>query len=212
MSRRGEGSGSVAPPVRRPRAPALPVSFYDRPAEVVARELLGTTLVCRTDDGIAAGRIVETEAYLGPHDPACHAAAGVTSRTRILYGPPGVAYVYFIYGMHWCMNAVVRENGFGAAVLLRALEPVSGVPLMRERRRAARHVRDLARGPGNLCRALGIDGSHNGLSLSRGKLRILAGAEVPDEEVSIGPRIGIRKAAEWPLRFWVTGNASVSRG
>jgi DNA-3-methyladenine glycosylase len=198
--------------VRRPRAPALPVSFYDRPAEVVARELLGTTLVCRTDDGIAAGRIVETEAYLGPHDPACHAAAGVTSRTRILYGPPGVAYVYFIYGMHWCMNAVVRENGFGAAVLLRALEPVSGVPLMRERRRAARHVRDLARGPGNLCRALGIDGSHNGLSLSRGKLRILAGAEVPDEEVSIGPRIGIRKAADWPLRFWVTGNASVSRG
>jgi DNA-3-methyladenine glycosylase len=198
--------------VRRPRAPALPVSFYDRPAEVVARELLGTTLVCRTDDGIAAGRIVETEAYLGPHDPACHAAAGVTSRTRILYGPPGVAYAYFIYGMHWCMNAVVRENGFGAAVLLRALEPVSGVPLMRERRRAARHVRDLARGPGNLCRALGIDGSHNGLSLSRGAVRILAGAEVPDEEVSIGPRIGIRKAAEWPLRFWVTGNASVSRG
>ena len=215
MSRSGEGNGSVAPLVRRPRprarARALPGSFYNRPAEVVARELLGTTIVCQTNDGVAAGRIVETEAYLGPHDPACHAAAGVTSRTRVLYGPPGVAYVYFIYGMHWCMNAVVRENGFGAAVLLRAVEPVGGVALMRERRPAARQTRDLARGPGNLCRALGIDGRQNGVSLNRGDLRILAGTAVADADVSIGPRIGIRKAADWPLRYWVTGNACVSR-
>lgn len=198
---------------RRERAPGsrpLPPSFYDRATEAVARDLLGAVLEHRTPDGVARGRIVETEAYLGPHDPACHAAAGLTARTRTLHGPPGTAYVYFIYGMHWCFNAVTREEGHGSAVLVRALEPLAGLALMRERRGVEREA-ELTRGPARLCDALGITRDQDGLRLDRGPLRILHGTPVPDEDVLVGPRIGIRKAADWPLRFYLRGNRFVSR-
>ena len=193
--------------VRRP----LPPDFYDRATEDVARDLLGAVLEHRTAEGVVRGRIVETEAYLGPHDPACHAVAGLTARTRTLHGPPGTAYVYFIYGMHWCFNAVTREQGHGSAVLIRAVEPLSGLELMRRRRGVAGDV-SLTSGPARLCDAFAITRDQNGVRLDRGPLRILQGIDVPDEDVVISPRIGIRKAADWPLRFHVRGNRFVSRG
>lgn len=196
-----ERSAAVAP---------LPAAFYDRPTEDVARELLGAVLEHRTGEGVVRGRIVETEAYLGPHDPACHAAAGLTARTRTLHGPPGTAYVYFIYGMHWCFNAVTREEGYGSAVLIRAVEPLTGQALMRRRRGVVRDT-DLTSGPARLCDAFGITREQDGLSLERRPLRIVQGEPVPDEQVVITPRIGIRKAAEWPLRFYMKGNRFVSR-
>lgn len=189
----------------------LPVSFYDRETEAVARDLLGAVLECRTPEGIASGRIVETEAYIGEHDPACHAAAGLTDRTRWLYGPPSTAYVYFIYGVHWCFNAVTRSAGHPSAVLVRAIEPIDGLDLIRRRRPAARSDRDLTNGPGKLCAALGIDGSTNGLPLDRLPLRIRAGEPVPDSAVIVSPRIGITKAADWPLRWYIAGNPYVSK-
>ena len=188
----------------------LPAEFYDRETALVARELLGAVLECRTRAGVTRGRIVETEAYLGPNDPACHAAAGITKRNRHLHGPPGTAYVYFIYGVHWCVNAVTRELGHGSAVLIRAVEPVQGLPLMR-RRRGNTPDRDLANGPGKLCQALGIDGRHNGTSLVRGAVRILRGDPVSGQEVLATPRIGISKAASWPLRFVDATSAGASR-
>jgi len=189
----------------------LPAAFYDRETEVVARDLLGAILECRTPDGSASGRIVETEAYIGEHDPACHAAAGKTDRTRWLYGPPGTAYVYFIYGVHWCFNAVTRAAGEPSAVLVRAIEPIDGIELMRARRAAARTDRDLGNGPGKLCAALGIDGRHNGLRLDRLPLRIREGAPVADADVVVSPRIGITKAADWPLRWYIADNPHVSK-
>jgi DNA-3-methyladenine glycosylase len=189
----------------------LPAAFYDRETEVVARDLLGAILECRTPEGIASGRIVETEAYIGEHDPACHAAAGKTDRTRWLYGPPGTAYVYFIYGVHWCFNAVTRAAGEPSAVLVRAIEPIDGIELMRARRAAARTDRDLGNGPGKLCAALGIDGRHNGLRLDRLPLRIREGAPVADADVVVSPRIGITKAADWPLRWYIADDPHVSK-
>src|SRR5689334_14328997 len=163
----------VAAASRRTRAgAALPATFYDRDTEQVARDLLGAVLRCTTSDGVATGRIVETEAYLGEHDLACHAAAGLTARTRWLYGAPGIAYVYFIYGVHWCFNAVTRAVGSPSAVLVRALEPLEGLELMRERRGVA-HDRDLTNGPGKLCEALGITGALNGMPLQKPPIEIL---------------------------------------
>jgi DNA-3-methyladenine glycosylase len=189
----------------------LPASFYDRDTELVARALLGMVLVSDSPDGTTAGRIVETEAYLGEHDPACHAAAGETARTAYLYGPPGTAYVYFIYGAHWCFNAVTRGVGLPSAVLVRALGPLDGIALMRRRRRDPRHERDLTNGPGKLCAALAITGAANGASLSTPPLMICRGTRVPDEQVDITPRIGITRATEWPLRWAVRENPYVSR-
>ena len=194
------------PPVGR----ILRRDFYARDTEIVSRELLGAVLECKTDDGIASGIIVETEAYVGEHDGACHAAAGRTRRTEPLYGPPGNAYVYFIYGMHWCINAVTRAEGFPSAVLIRALEPLSGIPLMRRRRPHARSDRDLTNGPGKLCAALGINRRMNGVPLQRFPVVIRAGSLVKDGDVVVTPRIGISRAADWPLRFLVRDNPFVS--
>ena len=204
-------SASAARPARRSHpAPPVPPVFYDRATELVARELLGAILLCETEDGVGAGRIVETEAYLGEDDPACHAAVGETGRTRCLYGPPGIAYVYRIYGAHWCFNAVTRPAGLPSAVLVRALEPLEGIDLMRARRRHPRRDRDLTNGPGKLCEALGITGAHNGAALDRSTLTIRRGEPVPDAAVVVTPRIGITRAADWPLRWFVAHSSYVS--
>jgi DNA-3-methyladenine glycosylase len=199
-------------PARGRRAPELSREFYDRPTELVARDLLGAVLECRSPDGTASGRIVETEAYLGEHDLACHAAAGRTARTDPLYGAPGMAYVYFIYGMYWCFNAVTRAEGEPSAVLVRAVEPLDGIDLMRERRRlrSNRDV-DLTNGPGKLCQALGIDGTYNRLPLDRLPLTIRRGHDVPREAVTVTARIGISRSADWPLRWFITDSPFVSK-
>jgi DNA-3-methyladenine glycosylase len=168
--------------------------------------LLGAILECKKGRTLTSGRIVETEAYLGPHDPACHAAAGLTNRTRDLHGPPGTSYVYLIYGMHWCMNCVTGPVGYGSAVLIRALEPIDGVALMRRRRKRP----DLTNGPGKLCEALGIDGAMGGLPLDRPPLIVRADAPVADGDVVIGTRIGLTKAADWPQRYYIRDNRWVS--
>jgi DNA-3-methyladenine glycosylase len=189
----------------------LPRAFYERETEIVAREMLGTVLECESEDGLASGIIVETEAYLGEHDLACHAAAGRTARTEALYGPPGTSYVYFIYGMYWCFNAVTRAVDLPSAVLVRALEPLDGIALMHKRRPLVKNDVDLTNGPGKLCKALGIDGSLSEKSLQRKPLRIREGEPVPDERVEVTTRIGITKSADWPLRWIVRGNRFVSR-
>ena len=192
------------------RGRILPPSFYERETEAVAREMLGTVLECETENGTASGIIVETEAYLGEHDLACHAAAGRTARTENLYGPPGIAYVYFIYGMYWCFNAVTRSEGLPSAVLVRALEPLDGIALMYKRRPRVRHTSDLTSGPGKLCAALGITGAMNGKSLRRKPIVIREGETVADDDVAITTRIGITRSADWPLRWIVRGNSFVS--
>jgi DNA-3-methyladenine glycosylase len=189
----------------------VPASFYDRDTETVAREMLGMLLQCTTAEGTCSGIIVETEAYVGEHDAACHAAAGLTTRTAPLYERAGIAYVYFIYGMYWCFNAVTRAKGLPSAVLVRAIQPVEGIDLMRQRRPRVRRDRDLTNGPGKLCLALGITGEMNRQSLQRGSLVVRDYTTYSDSAVAITPRIGIRHAADWPLRWIVSGNEYVSR-
>ncbi len=192
--------------------PILEASFYARPSDEVARDLLGCDLVSTIEGHRCVGRIVETEAYHGPEDEASHAAAriGRTARNEAMFGRPGLAYVYRIYGVHWCLNAVTDALDFPAAVLIRAAEPIEGIDIARERRRG-RPDQDLMRGPGNLCSALGITGELNRHDLSLPPLVIMSGEAVPDQRVRRGPRIGITRAAELPLRFVVTGNPCVSR-
>lgn len=177
----------------------------------MARDLLGRILECTTGGARCRARIVETEAYLGEHDPACHAAVGRTARTEVLYAAPGTAYVYLVYGMYWCANAVTRRAGLPSAVLIRAAEPLEGVGAMRERRRSARRDTDLTSGPGRLCQALGISGpDHHGHSLVTSSLRILAGTPAPRGAVVVTPRIGVHVASDWPLRYVVRGSPFVS--
>lgn len=203
---------NAAPGARRSAfGRVLPASFYARDTELVARELLGAVLVCDSTEGRTAGVIVETEAYVGEHDAACHAAAGLTNRTAPLYGAPGTAYVYLIYGMHWCLNAVTRRTGEPGAVLIRAVQPVEGLELMRVRRGKARSDAELANGPGKLCAAMAVDREHNSTSLISGQVRIHRGSRHADDEVIVTPRIGIRKAADWPLRFLLRDSMFVSR-
>lgn len=189
----------------------LPPSFFDRPAQEVARDLLGALLVSEVDSARCAAEIVETEAYVGPHDDASHAAAriGRTRRNAPMFGPPGRAYVYRIYGLHWCLNAVTGAKGYPAAVLIRAARPVEGLAAMRTRR-TGRADLELLRGPGNLARALGVDGTLDGHPLDLAPLRIFPGAGVREETIVRGPRIGITRAADWPLRFRVRGSPYVS--
>jgi DNA-3-methyladenine glycosylase len=205
---------------RRPAGRALPRAFYDRPTLEVARDLLGTVLVHRSPDGLTSGRIVEAEAYIGESDPACHAAPGPTPRNAPLYGPPGRAYVYFNYGMHYLVNAVTERRGVPAAVLIRALEPLDGVALMHTRRGRRRDGRDrdewdLCRGPGNLTRAMGIDADLNMTRLTRGGSgsgRLWIEARSPEtRSVVWTPRIGIRVGTEHLWRCSVAGSPAVSR-
>jgi DNA-3-methyladenine glycosylase len=181
--------------------------FYARPAVEVARDCLGKILV----HGKTAGRIVETEAYLGVDDRAAHAWRGMTDRTRVIFGPPGHAYVYFIYGMYECLNFVAEPEGQAGCVLIRALEPVSGIATMQRRRPTAKRLEDLASGPGKLTLALGITRKQNGADLTKSALQVRALRDEPPVEIAATPRIGITHCADWPLRFLITGNRFVSR-
>ncbi|MGE0464223.1 MAG: DNA-3-methyladenine glycosylase [Vicinamibacterales bacterium] len=195
----------------------LPQRFYARPTLEVARDLLGKVLVHRAPDGVAAGVIVEVEAYIGEDDPACHAAAGPTTRNAPLYGAPGRAYVYLNYGLHHLVNAVTEREGFPAAVLIRALEPIEGLELMQRRRGRAPwrkgkpdvEAAQLCRGPGNLSTAMGINLALNTIALFKRPLTIEdRGVDVGN--VRWGPRIGITRGVEHAWRCWVEGSRAVS--
>jgi DNA-3-methyladenine glycosylase len=184
----------------------LPREFYARDTVTVARALLGKVLV----HGRAAARIVEVEAYLGRDDLAAHTARGVTPRTRVIFGAPGHAYVYFIYGMYECLNIVAEAEGVAGCVLIRALEPVRGIDEMRRRRPRIGRLEDLANGPGKLTLAMGIDRSNYGADMTRGRLTVRDAPEVAGGEIVTATRVGIRQSAELPLRFYIAGNAYVS--
>ena len=194
----------------------LPRDYYKRPTLDVARDLIGKVLVNETPAGLTSGIIVEAEAYIGESDPACHAAPGPTARNAPLYGPPGIAYVYLNYGLHYLVNAVTEPEGSPAAVLIRALEPLEGERLMRRRRARGTGRRaesfaqvELCRGPGNLTRAMGINLDRNRCDLTRGPLRIEdRGLAVPD--VRWSRRIGITVGVEPEWRCYAAGNESVS--
>jgi len=179
-------------------------------AEAAARHLLGCYLVSIVGGRPVGGRIVETEAYLGRRDPASHAREriGRTRRNDPMFGLPGTAYIYFIYGMHWCFNVVAAPEGEPEAVLIRAIEPLFGEDVMRERRGGPK---DLANGPARLCAALGIDGSLNGHHLSDAPLLLFEPSARPEAEVAVTGRIGVREAESWPLRFFYRGHRDVSR-
>ena len=183
-----------------PVAAPLPRSFYERDTVTVAQELLGATLVRQVGAERRAGRVVETEAYVGPDDLACHARTGPGGRASVMYGPAGVAYVYLIYGMHHCLNAVTEPAGYPGAVLIRGLEPIEGIVGRTD-------------GPGRICKELAIDRRLNGAPLAPPQLWFEAGP--PVDAIASGPRIGVEYAGEWaarPWRFWIPGSRSVSRG
>ncbi len=196
--------------VGSPAGKPLKPRFYARDTSRVARALLGGILETRVNGAVTRGRIVEVEAYVGPHDAACHGYRGRrTSRNAALFGAPGTAYVYRSYGIHWCLNAVTEREGYPAAVLIRALEPLAGLSTMAARR-GIDDPRRLAAGPGRLCEAMGISGTYDGRLLWRGPVRILRGTPVR-RGVRVGPRVGITRAADWPLRFFLAESPFVSR-
>lgn len=186
----------------------LPVEFFARPTLAVARDLLGATLVHESPEGCCAGIVVETEAYIGEGDPACHAVHGLTPFTAHLFGPPGTAYVYRSHGLHWCFNAVTEAEGIGCAVLVRAVEPIAGIELMRARRGDVPD-RDLARGPGRLCQAFGIGPGHSGHAIVAPPLYFLAPERTPDRVLAT-PRVGITRGTDLPWRFVIAGSRFVS--
>jgi len=185
----------------------LTIPFFERPAIEVARDLISCVLVHKN----TAGMIVETEAYLGEHDLAAHASRGITERTKVLFGPPGRAYVYLSYGMHYCLNVVADRDGTPGCVLIRALEPLCGLEIMYERRNWRGPAKGLANGPGKLTQALAITPAHYGKRLDRGDLVIRAWRNKPEFHIATTPRIGITQCADWPLRFIWAGHPCVSR-
>lgn len=201
----------VRDPWPRPRlqraTESVKLSFFARPAIELARDLIGCVLTHR---GVA-GSIVETEAYLGEDDLAAHSSRGQTERTRVIFGPAGRAYVYFIYGMHECLNVVAERSGVPGCVLIRALDPLCGLTAMYERRRWRGPVFGLANGPGKLTQALAITREHYGRRLDRGDLTIRRWREQPHFTIAVTPRIGIRHCADWPLRFIWKDNPCVSK-
>ena len=179
----------------------LPRDFYDRDTTQVAQDLLGKHLVHVVDGVERVGRIVETEAYLGPHDLAAHSAKGLTNRTRVMFGPPGHAYVYLIYGMHWCMNVVTERQGQAAAVLLRAVEPV-------------KNLEGRTQGPALLCKAMSVDRRHNGHDLLSDDFYIAQLDDAEPVRIEKRPRIGVDYAGHWArrlLRFYVRGSRFISK-
>jgi DNA-3-methyladenine glycosylase len=188
-------------------------SFYAQPTIQVARQLLGKYLVRKHSDGTTVGKIVETEAYVGPHDLACHASKGRTARTEVMFGAPGHAYVYFIYGVYYCLNIVTEKVGHASAVLIRALEPIEGVELM-EKRRKTSALRNLASGPGKLCLAMAIDKTLNGADMSRGNVLYVEDRDEAAPKIIARPRIGVDYAGKWkdkPWRFLIRGSEFVSK-
>jgi DNA-3-methyladenine glycosylase len=183
------------------------LAYFERPAVDLARDLLGCILRHRD----TAGMIVETEAYLGMDDLAAHASRGETERTKVLFGPAGRAYVYFSYGMHECLNVVADSEGTPGCVLIRALEPLSGLVKMYERRHWHGPKTGLANGPGKLTQALAITRAQYGKRLDRGDLTIRKWRQMPNFEIGVTPRIGITKCADWPLRFVWVGHPCLSK-
>ena len=191
---------------------ALPVAFFARHPTEVAPDLLGCLLVVEAGGVRSSGRIVETEAYLGSDDPGSHAATrGITARNAVMFGHPGVAYVYFAYGNHHMLNFVCGEAGVAGAVLIRALEPLEGIEVMTSRRKG-RPMRELCNGPGKLTQALGIDLSDNVVALGSGRLTVYDGARPPIEAVGISGRVGLSAGQELELRYFISGSTFVSRG
>lgn len=199
-------TGVLSYPVKLPRG------FYEQTTTDVARQLLGKYLVRRHEDGDTIGRIVETEAYVGPHDLACHASKGRTARTEVMFGPAGRAYVYFIYGFYNMLNLVTEAKDYPAAVLIRAVEPVDGIELMKERRKNSL-LRNLASGPGKLCQAFAVDRTLNGANLC-GSLIYIEDRGEPVPKLQATARIGVDYAGKWkdkPYRFLVRGSEFVSK-
>ena len=204
--------GGLSTPVwsGTPGAGTFDRTFFDRPAESVAADLLGARLVSTVDGRRVTGVIVEVEAYTGPDDPASHAAAriGRTRRNASMFGPPGTAYVYLSYGIHWCLNVVTGAVGDPCAVLLRAVDPIEGFDVMAARRG---RERDLTSGPGRVGQAFGITHALDRHDFSSPPLRLLPGWPLPPESIDVSPRVGVGRSRDWPLRFCVRGSASVSR-
>lgn len=196
------------------RLAPLPRTFYARPVLEVARDCIGKVLVHASDDGIAGGRIVEAEAYRGPEDLAAHSAGGRrTRRTEVMWGPPGFAYLFLLYGMHWAFNLVTTADGHPHAVLVRALEPLPPVDLLCARRGLPPERRELTNGPGKVCSALGLDGRHYGVDLCASPLYLAAPAVGPRPKIGRSPRINVDYAGAWarkPWRFYERGNRYVS--
>jgi len=192
--------------------------FYSRKTGIVAQQLLGKTIVHKTDEGIISGKIVETEAYFGQQDPGSHAYQGITRRNRIMFGPAGKAYIYLIYGNHYCFNVVTEKDGVAGAVLIRALEPKEGIELMKKNRRVDGPLPHLSNGPGKLTQALGITGSMNGVDLTGNKLFIMSQSSSREKvryskgfSVIRTGRIGIKKGTNLPYRYYIEGNKFVSQ-
>ncbi len=187
----------------------LPRSFYARPTLEVARDLLGKEITFNTEGAKLSARIVETEAYIGRDDPACHAAPGPTERNRVMFGKPGFSYVYFIYGMYHCFNVVSEREDFPAAVLVRAAEPLEGVDLMRTNSPKS-ETGSILSGPGKFCRSFGLTKDHSGVDLT-GKTLYLRDADGPVGEIVVSSRVGIKKGRNLPYRFYLSGSKAVSR-
>ena len=184
--------------------------FYEQPTLVIAQQLLGKFLVHRLEGWDLAGKIVETEAYIGEDDPACHAAVGRTSRNEVMFGSAGYAYVYFIYGMHYCLNVVTEQEGFPAAVLIRAIESISGIDKMKELRKTQK-IDQLTNGPGKICQAFNINRLSNGLDFCGNVLFIANGDKIESSEIVKSNRIGIKAGLNHKWRFYIKDSSFVSQ-